>query len=105
MPIDRLHLGRAGWLALALLPLLSACETDNEAFGGKPLSTFGEANRQTMLAQVVDPDPHYDTAAPATSALHAAQAIDRYKADAVKKPQRISSTTTSGGGGSSGGSR
>lgn len=46
---------RAKWLALAAMPLLAGCAHDGA--GPAPLSTFGEANRQTMLAQVVDPDP------------------------------------------------
>lgn len=89
---------RARWLLLGGLALLSACQTD-EMGGGKPVSTFGEANRQTMMAQVVDPDPQYDTLVPETSAAHAAQAADRYARDAVKKPDRVSSTTSPSGSG------
>ena len=57
---------------------------------------FGEANRQTYAAMVVDPDPQY--AEPlATSAEHAAQAVQRYREDAVKQPESVSSTEGSGG--------
>ena len=62
--------------------------------GGKPASTFGEANRQTMMAQVVDPEPEYDTLVPPTSAEHAGQAVDRYRKGAVKQPERTSSRGT-----------
>ena len=80
------------WLALAALALLSACEHDMA--GMEPKSTFGEANRQTMLAQVSDPDPAYETPDPATSAEHAGQAVERYRKDAVKKPERVRSTVS-----------
>ena len=88
MNSDRLPL-----LALCAAPLLLAgCVTDEQAGAAK--STFGEANRQTMMAQVVDPDPAYDALVPETSADHAAQAADRYAKDAVKKPDRIRSTVS-----------
>lgn len=93
---------RAKWLALAAMPLLAGCAHDGA--GPAPLSTFGEANRQTMLAQVVDPDPAYDSAAVPASAGKAAQAVDRYRKDAVKKPDRVRSTTVSSGSGSGSGS-
>jgi hypothetical protein len=86
---------RARWLALAVLPLLAGCEHDFA--GGKPASTFGEANRQTMMAQVVDPEPEYDTLVPPTSAEHAGQAVDRYRKGAVKQPERVTSTQTGSG--------
>jgi hypothetical protein len=82
---------RARWLALAAIPLLAACAHDGAA---PPASTFGEANRQTMLAQVIEPDTQYETLVAPSSAGKAAQAIDRYRRDAVKKPERVRSTTT-----------
>lgn len=93
---------RAKWLALVAVPLLGACVHDSA--GTAPLSTFGEANRQTMLAQVVDPDPVYDSAVPPAHAGKAAQAVDRYRKDTVKKPERVRSTTVSSGSGSGSGS-
>ena len=58
---------------------------------------FGEANRQTYAAMVIDPDPQY--AEPlATSAEHAADAIERYRSDEVKQPESIRSTEAVGGG-------
>lgn len=85
---------------LALLPLLAACAT-NPVFEEVGDSTFGEANRQTMMAQVIDPDPVYDGPA-ASSGDHAAQAIERYRTDKVKQPDTIRTTdvgTDTGGGG------
>jgi hypothetical protein len=76
--------------ALALLPALVACEHN---YPGPAASEFGEANRQTMAAQVVDPDPQYDTLNPPTSGEHAGQAAERYRTDKVKRPVRTSSTS------------
>ena len=82
-------------LALAGLALaLSGC-TQGFATGDRPVSEFGEANRQTMMAQVIDPEPRYDTQVPVTSADHAADAVDRYNADAVKQPPSITTTDNS----------
>ena len=100
MTIDRKLLAAT----LVLAPLLAGCETGFRDPNGE-VTTFGEANRQTMMAQVVDPDPQYDQPL-ATSADHAAQAVDRYRKDGVKKPDRVSASSVkggSGGGGSSGG--
>lgn len=91
MNTDRLR-----WLALAALPLLAACEHDFMG-SARPASTFGEANRQTMMAQVVDPEPQYDTLVPPSSGEHAGQAGERYRTDKVKKPDRVTSTQTGSG--------
>lgn len=65
---------------------------------------WGEANRQTMMAQVIDPDPQYDTINPVTSGKHAADAVDRYNKGTVKQPDKVrTSTLSSSGSGSSGG--
>ena len=95
-------------LAAASLVLLPGCATDGQGalpyMGGK--DNFGEANRQTMAAQVVDPNPVYDTAVPETHGEHAGQAVERYRTDKVKMPERIRTSSTgsgSGGGGSGGG--
>ena len=77
-------------LALAALPMASAC-ADTSMFERPGDAAFGEANRQTMMAQVVNPDPEYDTEM-ATSGEHAAQAVERYRNDAVKTPDTISTT-------------
>lgn len=63
-------------------------------------SVFGEANRQTMMAQVVNPDPIYVDPM-TTSGEHAADAIERYRNNDVPDPAGESTTsgTTDGGGG------
>jgi len=91
-----MNIDRTGWLLLAAVPLLAGCAYDQMGLG-KPKSTFGEANRQTMMAQVVDPDPQYEFLDPDTSGDHAAQAIERYRTDAVKQPERVRSTAKVGG--------
>ena len=81
--------GRAG-IALAGLSLLAACDTIHT---DPNLSTFGEANRQTMAAQIVNPDPVYDTLNPPTSGEHAGQAGERYSEGRVIKPDAISASS------------
>lgn len=98
MPIDRKVL-----IALPLAAAVAGCNQGEVASTG-PVAQFGDANRMTMMAQVIDPDPQY--AEPMqTSGDHAAQAIDRFRTDKVKKPERVRSTqnVTGGGGGGGGG--
>lgn len=88
-------------LAVSAALALSACATTEFAeWGGVQDPGFGEANRATYAAMVVNPDPQYDTPIPATSAEKAAQAIERYRNDQVKVPERTSTTErlTEGGG-------
>lgn len=75
------------------------------SMGGAALQdNWGEANRQTMAAQIIDPTPEYDHANPTTSGEHAAQAIERYRTDKVKKPDKVKTTTAgSAAAGGSGG--
>ena len=85
----------------ALAGLLAGCASVppiTEQAGDAP---FGEANRQTMMAQVVNPDPVYDEPM-VTSGEHAQQAIERYATDSVKEPESV--TTTQSVGSSGGGS-
>lgn len=83
--------------AIVLALSLGGCATaaDQEFFGHQDTG-FGEANRATFATMVVNPDPEYDTPIPAGSAANAAAAIERYRNDKVKKPERVS--TTEGGG-------
>ena len=88
------------WLTIAALPLLAACAHDQAGLDGSA-STFGEANRQTMLAQVIDPEPQYDADA-TSSANHAAQAVERYRTGKVKEPDRVKVQSANSGGGGGG---
>lgn len=60
---------------------------------------FGEANRQTYAAMIIDPDPQYDGPME-TSAEHAADAAERYREGEVKQPERVRSTESVRSGGS-----
>lgn len=73
----------------AALLLLSGCASTPNGqpwMGGN--DNFGEANKQTLAAQIIDPMPVYDTPFEG-SAQHAVAAVDRYKADQVKQPDKV----------------
>lgn len=91
------HRPLAWALALSATALLGGCQYKDGSI--KSASDFGEANRQTLMAQVIDPDPQYEFLDPATSGDHAAQAIDRYRKGMVKQPDKVTSTSISSGGG------
>ena len=82
---------------LGALALGGCAQTHSASVGEIDSADFGEANRQTYAAMIIDPDPQYDEPLP-TSAEHAAQAIERYRSDDVKQPETIRSTSVSGGG-------
>lgn len=94
MTIKHFALPLAG-MGLALAGCTSVADQE---FMGHQDPGFGEANRATYAAMVVDPDPQYDTPIPETSAAHAAAAIERYNKDAVKQPVRESSTSVRSSG-------
>ena len=77
-------------LAIAAVSLATAC-AETSIFERPGDAAFGEANRQTMMAQVVNPDPVYDEEM-TTSGEHAADAVERYRTDNVKQPDTISTT-------------
>lgn len=97
MNIDTLSRGAV----LGLVLVLGGCE---HSMGDKTAAAakFGEANRMTMAAQVVNPDPQYDQPL-AGSGDSAAQAVERWRTDRVKKPEKVRSTQSQSGGGGSGG--
>ena len=85
-------------IAGAALALAACTNTDGRVDLTQGDPTWGDANRATMAAQVVDPSPEYDTPIPPTSATNAVRAIDAYNEGAVEEVETIS-TTTSGGDG------
>jgi len=95
--------------ASILLTVLAGCASTLPSVYDSPGdTTFGEANRRTMMAQVVNPEPVYDGPM-VTSGDHAAYAIDRYNTDNVKEPENIRTTnagvsSSNGGSGNSSGS-
>ncbi len=80
----------AGAAALFVLPALAGCAA-HSMFEQPGDAAWGEANRQTMMAQVIDPDPVY-TDPLVTSGDHAANAVERYRTDKVKQPDSIRTT-------------
>lgn len=83
MAIDRFRTSCALGAAL----ILAGCATD----GGASLAstdTFGEATRQTLAAQIIDPAPEYDTPQATTSGDQVAGATERYRTGKVKQPDR-----------------
>lgn len=80
---------------------VSACAT-NPMVDQPGDSVYGEANRQTMMAQVINPDPIYVDPM-TTSGEHAADAIERYRNNEVPDPAAESTTSGSSGGGGGGG--
>lgn len=85
------------WTLVAALPLLAGC-ADRSIFEGPGDASFGEANRQTMMAQVINPEPEYDGEM-VTSGEHAADAVERYRTDTVKQPDNIETTDVGTGSG------
>lgn len=69
---------------LALAGLVAGC-TPTDA-------TFGNAVRQSLAAQVVDPDPQYEDADHDTAATQSTAAMKRYRSDSVKQPVSIRTT-------------
>lgn len=97
MPIERIPTALA---AMALLALAGCTGEDGGLHSTGP--AMGEAFRQTMAAQIIDPAPHYEYADPETGGEHAQQAIERYRTDKVKRPDRVRTSNVGSGGGSGG---
>ncbi len=82
--------------------LLGGCATggSNTALGMGKADNFGEANRQTFAAMVINPNPEYDEPMAPADGERAAKAIERLRTDKVKMPERqsLSELGRSGGG-------
>lgn len=87
--------------AIGMLALSACAQNYSTKMGQIDPAEFGEANRQTMMAQVIDPEPVYIDPL-TTSGEHAAQAIERYRTDEVKQPATIETTEFGSGGTGSG---
>lgn len=79
--------------------LLAGCASTYSASTGMiDQEAFGEANRQTFGAMVVNPDPVY-TEPMETSAERAAAAVERYRDGNVIEPEAEDTTSLGSGGG------
>lgn len=76
--------------ACALALLLAGC-AEHSLLERPGDAAFGEANRQTMMAQVIDPDPVYTADATPSGEVGAA-AVERYRQGKVKEPDSIRTT-------------
>ena len=88
---SRLH-----WALLGGAALASAACTPTDV-------GFGETVKYAQAVQTIDPDPVYpaDAAQPGDNGDHGADAVKRYRTDAVKQVETMttSSGASSGGGG------
>lgn len=84
--------------AVLLIPAMAGCASYPPPLSEANAAKFGEANRQTMMAQVVNPDAAYEEPMQ-TSGDKASQAIDRYNTDTVKQPKRLQTTNVGQGQG------
>lgn len=69
---------------------LSAC-AEHSLLEGPGDASFGEANRQTMMAQVINPEPEYETDMQGNGQRTAA-AVQRYREGKVTQPDGIRTT-------------
>jgi type IV pilus biogenesis protein CpaD/CtpE len=85
--------------------LLSGCAAggSNTGLGLGKADNFGEANRQTFAAMVINPNPEYDEPMAPGDGERAAQAIERLRTGKVKMPERqgLSEVGRTSGGGAS----
>jgi len=88
---------RSRFIAAGALLLLSACAStpNGQPFMGGN-DNWGEANRQTLAAQIIDPMPVYTTPLEG-SAVQSINALDRYKTDKVKQPDKVKTSNAEAG--------
>lgn len=69
--------------------VLAACNTP----ANTPRPEFGEAVRNNMAAQIIDPNPPADMELPPADGVRRALMIERYQADKVETPPLPVTTT------------
>jgi type IV pilus biogenesis protein CpaD/CtpE len=69
--------------------LLAACNTPANA----PRPEFGEAVRNNMTAQIIDPNPPENMELPPSDGVRRSLMIERYQADEVESPPLPVTTT------------
>lgn len=84
--------------------VLSGCAAggSNTGLGMSRPDNFGEANRQTFAAMVINPNPEYDEPMAPADGERAAKAIERLRTGTLKMPERqnlseVGRASTSGG--------
>jgi hypothetical protein len=91
--MNRMKAGRAALvIAICIAPLISACTQSSLRIS----PDFGRAVNQDLVAQIADPDAHYEgTPAPGSSGVRTGLSQKRYDRNEVIPP---SSTTASSAG-------
>ena len=79
---------------VATMLFLGGCNTPGTGPGS---ASFGNAVRQNVAVQAVDPEPAAIEEAPALDANRTAIAIGRYQVDEVKEPRRLRTSDVGGG--------
>ncbi len=69
--------------------LLAACNTPADT----PRPEFGQAVRNNMTAQIIDPNPPEDMALPPSDGVRSSLMIERYQRDEVESPLLPTTTT------------
>jgi hypothetical protein len=94
MPFDARHLLTTVAFALGGC---AAAQSDGNAYANANAVTFG--------AQIIETSPAYDYALADSDGDHAAAAVERYRTDKVKRPDRVSTSKvgSQAGGGAGGG--
>ncbi|HKX92473.1 MAG TPA: hypothetical protein VJM15_08645 [Sphingomicrobium sp.] len=89
-------------LVVAVVTVVTGCSTMNKPIGAEDPS-FGETVKYNAAIQTINPDPVYPEGAaqPGDSGVKGAAAVKRYRTDAVKEVESLS-TSDSGSSGSSG---
>ncbi len=95
-------------IVLGALPLLAlaGCESLGQANSPPPGASldpgFGESVKYNAAIQTVDPDPVYaeTDAQPGSSGAKGAAAVTRYRTDAVKQVESLTTTESTSGSGS-----
>jgi len=84
-------------LALGAVAVLGGCSTVNQNIGSED-PALGEAVRYNAAIQTIDPDPVYPPggAMPGDSGAKGVAAMKRYRTDAVKQIETISTSAGSG---------
>lgn len=92
-------------IAVALL-LTSGCRTGYVHHIGEEDPGLGETTKYNAAAQIINPDPIYPAGAaqPGDNGAKAQAAMKRYRTDAVKAVEEMTTSSSTGGSGSGSGS-
>ncbi|NTZ41955.1 hypothetical protein G7A66_02370 [Altererythrobacter sp. SALINAS58] len=82
------------FLSLAAGLSLPACSVADKELIGYQDPSFGDANRATYAAMVVDPAPAYAEPLPSTDAERAVRVTEAYREGTTEVPERVSTSET-----------